>query len=351
MKHGSSRTRAAAFLTALLSLAPFAVGLATLAEGPSAFAQDADAAPPKKPKKKKPKPPADAAPAAEPTPEPAPAPPPVEAAPPPPAPAATTPAPAEPPADDLPPITNTYEKPAETYYFLGLRYRGTIIPKFMMNIFVDEGSTVYSNSIGAELDIRRDNFSIIPSITYTTLSFGDTLFRQKGTDPSQEFNYSDVSSGLNALFVSADILWSKDIANHLQFEYGAGLGIGAIFGSLTNDWVYNSGPGAGALQGSNGQYYTACTATNNGGGSGCNPASHTDPSPAKVGGYHEPNWFNGGSIPVIFPQISLPELGLRYKPIKELETRLQIGFSLTGPFFSISGDYGFEKREPNKPPS
>jgi hypothetical protein len=79
--------------------------------------------------------------------------------------------------------------------------------------------------------------------------------------------------------------------------------------------------------------------------------SHTDPSPAKVGGYHEPNWFNGGSIPVIFPQISLPELGLRYKPVKEFEMRAQIGFSLTGPFFSISGDYGFEKREPNKPPS
>ena len=348
MNHGSSRTRAAAFLSSFLSLAPFAIGIATLAEGPSAFAQDADAAPPKKPKKKKPK-------AAEPAPEPAPVPA-AETPAPAPAPAPTSapasPSPSEPPPDNLPPITNTYEKPAETYYFLGLRYRGTIIPKFMMNIFVDEGTTVYSNTIGAELDIRRDDFSIIPSITYTTLNFGDTLFRQKGTNAAQAFNYTDVSSGLSALFISADILWSKRLAEHWDFEYGAGLGIGFIFGSLTNDWAYDTtqnGLPNGPLRGSNGDYYAPCPAGAT--YTGCNIGDHVNATTAKTGGYHEPNWFNGGSVPVIFPQISLPELGIRYKPIKELETRLQIGFSLTGPFFSISGDYGFESREPTKPPS
>ena len=63
----------------------------------------------------------------------------------------------------------------------------------------------------------------------------------------------------------------------------------------------------------------------------------------KIGGYVEKNWFGGGSVPVFFPHISLPELGLRYKPIKQLETRLSVGFSLTGFFFGLSGSYGLEK--------
>ena len=35
--------------------------------------------------------------------------------------------------------------------------------------------------------------------------------------------------------------------------------------------------------------------------------------------------------------------GIRWKPVKQLEMRLSTGFSLTGFFFGISGDYGLEK--------
>ena len=47
--------------------------------------------------------------------------------------------------------------------------------------------------------------------------------------------------------------------------------------------------------------------------------------------------------------MGIPELGVRYKPIKQLEVRAQVGFSLTGFFFGISGDYGLEKKEPSRP--
>jgi hypothetical protein len=345
--HRRGRTIALTFLLAAL---PFAAS--SYEATAHAQTDDSQSTAPKKPKKKKPKPkpveeeaPAEAAPAPAPVDTPPPAPAPTEAAPPP---EAAAPAPA---GDELAPITDVYEKPAKTYYFVGLRYRGTIIPKFMMNLFVDEGATVYSNSVGIELDIRRDNFSLIPSINYVGYGFGDTLFLQKGKDPSQEFNYSDISSSLFGIYAEADILWSKDISKNVAFEYGAGFGIGAIVGSLHDSWITNSASqsanGSVKLNGSNGQTYSPCATTDNLANSGCNPASHTTPSPAKLFGYSDPNWFSGGSVPTIFPQISIPELGLRFKPIKEVEARLIIGFSLTGPFFQFSADYGLESRKPD----
>src|SRR5262249_24478949 len=36
------------------------------------------------------------------------------------------------------------ERPGQTYYFIGLRYGLTVIPKFMVNIFVNEGATFTS---------------------------------------------------------------------------------------------------------------------------------------------------------------------------------------------------------------
>jgi hypothetical protein len=50
-------------------------------------------------------------------------------------------------------------------------------------------------------------------------------------------------------------------------------------------------------------------------------------------------------VPVIFPHIAIPQLSLRYKPIKQLETRLSVGFSLTGFWFGLSADYGLERKD------
>ncbi len=261
MRNRTSRARAAAFVT---TFAIVSVSLATLAESAPAFAQDDTPPAAKKPKKKKPKPadapPADAAPPA----EPAPAPPPAEPAPA--SPPAADPAPSKtppPPDESDSPDTDVFEKQVQTYYFLGLRYQLNVIPQFMVNLFVNDGATFISHTVGAELDIRRDNFSIIPSITYSSYTFGDTLFGSKslaaGTTADDPENLSDVSSSLGAIYVGADLLWSKDISKHVSFEYGAGLGIGVLFGSITNDWVHSASQQTpGALAGQNGNYYQAC---------------------------------------------------------------------------------------------
>jgi hypothetical protein len=239
------------------------------------------------------------------------------------------------------PIDYTVEDPNKRYYFVGARYRGTVIPQFLENLFVDDGATVYSNSVGIELDMRKGGQSMMPWINYTDYSLGDTLFLTKGKDPTNPAQYSVVNSQLKAIYFGLDELWSLPVANHVDFEFGFGVGMGLVFGNLYNNWVY---PGGG-LVASNGEHFQECQSQAN--YSSCAPGSHQNATVAKVGGYIEPNWFNGGSVPVVFPNIWFPTLGLRYKPIKMLETRLQIGFSLTGFWFGLSADYGLEKpRDP-----
>jgi hypothetical protein len=245
--------------------------------------------------------------------------------------------------------TDTREDPNVRYYFVGLRYRATIIPQFIESLFVDEGRTVWSHTFGAELDMRKGGQSTIPWIVFTEYGMSDTLFHQKGATPTMVVgdapNYSVVNSSLKAIYLGVDELWSTpiDSSHHWDFEYGFGVGIGFIFGDLVNNWVHLD-PTNGPFQASNGNRYSKCQLPTD--GIGCASMDHQgNPMPPKVGNYVEKNWFNGGSVPVIFPSISFPDVGVRYKPIKQFEARLHLGFSLTGFWFSLSGDYGLEKAE------
>ena len=137
--------------------------------------------------------------------------------------------------------------------------------------------------------------------------------------------------------VGLDVLWSTplDEAHHWDFEYGVGVGLGVVFGTLNNDWVYQTNRTATSRRPTAAlrecQPGTRCRErTGAAGRSDLHPGGHQNSQHDKVGGYAEKNWFNGGSMPVIFPHIALPQLGLRYKPIKQFEARLGLGFSLTG---------------------
>lgn len=248
--------------------------------------------------------------------------------------------------------TDTAEEKGERYYFVGARYRGNLVPQFLMNLFVNEGATVFSNSVGLELDMRTDGHSTIPWISYANYDTGNMLFLQKGKDQSDPGNYSDVQSRLGAIYLGLDEMWSTplDEAHHWDFEYGFGVGIGVLFGNLYDNWVYfdNNGP----LSASNGHRFSQCPgpgttlpagAMAQPNGNPCAPADHQNSQDTKTGGYTEKNWFGGGSVPVIFPHISVPQFSIRYKPVKEFEARFGLGFSITGFWFGISGDYGLEK--------
>jgi hypothetical protein len=245
----------------------------------------------------------------------------------------------EPPADTWD-IKDVEELPSKTYFFVGLRYRGNIVPKFMINLFVDEGATVYSNSVGAEFDLRKEGFSLIPAITFTELGTGDILFKEKNSKDIPG-NYSLVNSSLKVLYFTADLLWSTKISKNVEFEYGAGFGLGIVFGSLVNNWV-KEGPNGLVAEGNN-KSYVICPTVEPAGG-GCNKADHQNSDVDKVGRYVEKDWLQGGSQPVVFPWIAIPQIGMRFKPIKQFVGRLGLGFSLTGFWFGLSGQYGLEQR-------
>jgi hypothetical protein len=79
--------------------------------------------------------------------------------------------------------------------------------------------------------------------------------------------------------------------------------------------------------------------------------NHTDPNPAKVANHTEPDWFSGGAVPDLFARLSLQIIGIRYKPIKQMEWRLGAGFALTeGFWFQLAGYYGLEKPKEEGPP-
>lgn len=245
----------------------------------------------------------------------------------------------EPPSADEP-STDVTEKPGKTYYYLGVRYRGDVVPQFLTSLFVDQGKTIYSNQIGAELDIRKDNFSFIPALSYVEYGTGDILYLEKGKDASNAGNWSNVNSSLKSIYATADLMWSWKVHKNIDFEFGAGFGLGVLFGSLETSWVY-ADPN-GALTASSGARFSPCVTGNT--QQGCNTRDHQNASTSKINHYTEPFWSGGGSTPNIFPHISFPQLGLRFKPLKEMEARLGLGFSLTGFWFGLSGDYGFERQ-------
>lgn len=246
----------------------------------------------------------------------------------------------EPPAEQWD-ITDVAEAPGKNYTFIGLRYRGNIVPKFMMNLFVDEGKTIYSNSVGIELDLRKDGFSLIPALTFTELGTGDIIFKEKNSNEIAG-NYSLVNSSMKVMYATADLLWSTPISKHFAFEYGAGFGLGVVFGDLVNNWVrYDDN---GPLQADSGRRFSPCVTAAPMPGTGCNRADHQNSDVDKVGNYTEKSWLDGGSKPVIFPWISVPQFGIRYKPVKNFVGRLGIGFSLTGFWFGLSGQYGLEQK-------
>jgi hypothetical protein len=319
--------------------------LLAVAIGPFALAQGT--AKPKKKKHGKPAASASVTAEPEPTPEPPPPPPPEE----------TASAEPPPPPKELPATppekkwdsSDTYEDPLKRYYFVGLRYRGDVIPKFLINAFVSGGTTIYSNAAGIELDSRKDGFSTVFGLSFQNYGTGDMLFLQKGKDPTDPANYSVVNSGLSAIYASVDLLWSLpiDSSHHWDFEYGIGVGLGVLFGNLEDNWVFG-GPNNPTGPYSSLSQVRQCQTQ--GDAPSCTTGSHQDANTAKVGHYIEPAGI-AGPRPILFPMVNFPQLGLRYKPVKEFEARLGVGFSLTGFWFGISGDYGLEKEDASGEPA
>jgi hypothetical protein len=217
------------------------------------------------------------------------------------------------------------EEPGKTYRFVGLRYRGIIVPKFMMNLFGDGGRTVYNHAFGPEFTIRKDGFEYVFSLWYASYAMKPTPFKAS-SDP--EAAWEIVESKLSSIFLTSDFLWSSELSPEFSINYGMGAGFGIIFGDLVREQSYpvNGAPG-------NPEDYLPCIGPLNPDPNYCG----TDND--HYNGYTEPSWANGGSKPIIFPWL-VAQTGFRYKPHRNFAARLDAGFGTTGFFVGLAGNYG-----------
>ncbi len=217
------------------------------------------------------------------------------------------------------------EEPGRTYHFVGLRYRGIIIPKFMVNLFGDGGSSVYVHAFGPEFTVRKDAFEYVFSIWYAGYGMKPTPFKAS-SDP--ETAWEIVEANLKVLYLTADFNWSSELSPEFSLNYGMGAGFGFVFGDLIREQAHppSNVPGDPYT-------YERCTAP------GAPNPTYCGTDNDHYNGYKEPSWADGGSKPIIFPWLVL-QTGVRYKPHRNFAMRLDGGFGTSGFFFGLAGNYG-----------
>lgn len=213
--------------------------------------------------------------------------------------------------------------------WIGARYRGVVIPKFVMSAVAEGGRSLVVPGGAITLTVPTSSFDVTISIGYLSYRMTDAPFKPRGT-PDTEWEL--VSSDLQALTASVDLMWRFpiDADKVWTFRLGGGVGAGWTFlGDISRTQAY---PANGKI----GDPYTylPCKGPNNPKGTFryCNTL---DKDATHYPGYTEPNWFNHGIRPLIFPWAVLPEIGLTWKPTPRFAVDLETGISLSGLLTSL----------------
>jgi hypothetical protein len=259
---------------------------------------------------------------------------------------------ASPSEDEVPVENRTANVHADrTYVYIGARYRGNLLPAFMLSPFLKETGSFYLNSLGVEAEFRTNRMSIIPSLSFAEYSTGGSvLVVEAGKPESVTGNWSVINSSLKSLSAQVDFLWSKPVAKNLEYEFGFGASLAVVFDTLQINWVYENANGD--YRNASGKGYSLCQPGDDvGNRRGCSRADHNNSKLTKLIGFEEPSWFNGGSKPNFLPNLSLQLAGLRFTPAPQVALRAAAGISLSGLWFGISGSYGLSKPLPRKAPT
>lgn len=219
--------------------------------------------------------------------------------------------------------------------YLGVNYRGYLVPGFLVNIFGEGGRTFIAPGAGLAFTRTSGAFDLTFSVDYMSLSMGPTPFKPYDTPDTE---YEILQSDLASLHATLELHWNMplDKKERIRLRIGGGLGFGVMaFGNLYRTQAYPTSfvPG-------DPYSYQACLGPNNPGGSFryCN---ELDKDADHYAGYAEPSWFNGGVRPTIYPWIALPMVGLSFRPTSRIAIDVDIAPAVAGLLTSVGARVGF----------
>jgi hypothetical protein len=237
-------------------------------------------------------------------------------------------------APKTPPRQTPSPAEAQSSTWLGARFRGFMMPKFVVNTVFDGGQTLFAPGGGVTLETHVGDTILIFSAAYASYSAPEMPIKKVGTPDTE---YEIVESDLNALFATLDIMWQKqfDDEGHWSGRIGVGVGVGWLFlGNLYRTQAYPT-----KESGNDPYLYAKCKGPNNPPGSFryCN---QLDADATHYNGYTEPSWFDGGKLPTVFPFLAIPELGLAWTPSPRVGVDLTVATSISGLMVDLGFRYG-----------
>lgn len=218
--------------------------------------------------------------------------------------------------------------------WIGGRFRGYLLPKFIVNTVFDSGATLFAPGGGLTLQTQAGDATLVFSVAYANYRVPEMPIKPVGAPDTE---YEIVESDLQALFATVDILWSKqlDSAGHWSARLGLGVGAGWLFyGNLFRTQAYPT------KSSNNDPYlYAKCQGPNKPFGSFryCN---QLDADATHYPGYSEPSWFDGGKLPTVFPFLAFPEIGLSWTPAPNVGLDLEISTTVSGLMLGLGFRYG-----------
>lgn len=211
----------------------------------------------------------------------------------------------------------------ENEHWLGVGARGIVMPQFLVGAFGEGGQTLFFP--GGEVRYARRLGSVDVEPSLSIMSFGAGTFPFKPHDvPDTEWEL--IESDLLGMTVALDVLYRVALTDSgsVEFRVGAGFGFGwAFYGEIYRWQSYPSD-----LQPGDPSTYKKCKGPNNPAGSYtyCNQLDKD----AERYGQPDPWWGDGGSRPIIYPWLSLPQTGFAFRPSEGLFIDVEVGVTPVG---------------------
>jgi hypothetical protein len=221
--------------------------------------------------------------------------------------------------------------PGKRTWSFGGYVRLNVVPAFMLKLFTDLAPSPTNAAFGVIATYRTDdgspNFEM--GLGYSGYGF-HSPFRTKGGD-ANDTEWWDSNLGL--VHLTGSILWeAKLVGDMLGLQYGVGMDLGVVTGSLKRTEAYLGTDGAWhKCVGPLAPDPLYCQAPLSG---SAGPGA-TDPYNVKGEQYN----VTQKNIPPVMAFPMLPRLGLRFSPIPDFWARLDMAYGIFQFWFGLSVAY------------